>query len=140
MASTADTDAARDRFLRTIEGFVDALKVKFQNDADALERVTAADRRFRMVVVNVSEKMKDAVAKSFVAQFHREMSPLYARIMHGDESFVADIHNKMFHDMGFDALFQQSSPKTRMVMVRHIQAICTSAERYLAQCAASAAN
>jgi hypothetical protein len=40
----------------------------------------------------------------------------------------------MFHEMGFDALFEQSSPKTRAVMVRHIQAICTSALRYLAQC------
>jgi hypothetical protein len=134
MSAAVGTESARDQFLRTIGGFVDALKVKFRNDPGALERVTAADRRFQMVVVNVSEKMKDAVAKSFVVQFDAEMSPLYDRINKGDETFVRDIRNKMFHEMGFDALFEQSSPKTRAVMVRHIQAICTSALRYLAQC------
>ena len=131
---TSGNGSARDHFIRTVGGFIDALKYKFRNDPSALERVTAADRRFQMVVVNVSEKMKDAVARKFVLQFDNEMSPLYARIMSGDETFVRDIRNKMFHDMGFDTLFAQSAAKTRAVMVRHIQAICTSALGYLALC------
>ena len=133
-APAAEGTAARDMFINAVQNFVNALLCKFKNNPEASERIATAARRFRMFVVDVSDKMKDAVAKTFVRRFHEEMSPLYSRIARADETFVQAIRNEMFHDMQFDKLFEQSSLKTKAVMVRHVQAICTCAQRYLALC------
>jgi hypothetical protein len=123
--------AARDEFVRAICAFVKALMHRYRNDADVLKRITDVERQFNMMVVNVADKMKDVVVGRFACEFDNQMAPLYDRVMRGDESFVRDIRSKLFHEMGFDALFEQASAKTRASMVSHIQVICNCAVNYL---------